>query len=113
MGSIRGYEDFYAICDHMPGKEQTLRVGGKVNMSSGGWSAKLVPHPGPTGINPKILVLDLILDRASVGTDAFTTIEVEEYKETSPAFDYEQVEFHVLGVDGEEPPPIMPVEHVH
>lgn len=94
MARVLGYKDFYAHCDHMPGKERALRVGGVIECPTGGWSAKLVPHErsGPPGINPLVLELDLVVTEPTGGVpEVLTDIEVEEYKITDPAFDYHDV----------------------
>jgi hypothetical protein len=63
MAGVMSYEDFYAIHDHMPGADGALRVGGTVVFRTGGWSAQLRLHEKqrPTGINPFILYVDLII----------------------------------------------------
>jgi len=94
MARVLGYKDFYAHCDHMPGKEQVLRVGGVVKCPTDGWSARLERHErtGPPGINPLILELDLVLTEPSdAATDVVTDVEVEEYRDTDPVFEYHDV----------------------
>lgn len=114
MGELLGYEDFYANCNHMPGSERTLRVGGKVTVRTGGWSAKLVEHEGPSGINPFMLTLDLVVTKPQGGVpDVIKTIEIEEFSVTGPTTEYQEVSFHLVGVGEEdEPPPSMKVEHL-
>jgi hypothetical protein len=85
------YQDFYAICDHMPGAERVLRVGGKVMCPETGWSAHLV------------------LTRPKGGAaEVMTLVDIDEWRQQPPAHEYEQVEFHRSDA---KPPPIISVEH--
>jgi hypothetical protein len=103
------YQDFYAICDHMPGAERVLRVGGKVMCPETGWSAHLEPTQGNTGINPLLLHLDLVLTRPKGGAaEVMTLVDIDEWRQQPPAHEYEQVEFHRSDA---KPPPIISVEH--
>lgn len=113
MGELLGYEDFYAICNHMPGSERTLRIGGKVTVRTGGWSAKLARHEGPSGINPFMLTLDLVVTKPQDGApEAIETIEIEEFSVPDPTTEYQEVSFRLVGVGEEdEPPPTVEVEH--
>lgn len=45
--------EWTASYDRMPGKPATLRVDGCVCFDDGSWTAELVEHDGPQGINPK------------------------------------------------------------
>jgi hypothetical protein len=111
MQGVHAYEGFYANCDHMPGAERVLRVGGTVVFRTMGWSAKLERTEGNTGINPLMLHLDLVLAPPANGSgDALTPYPLEEWTEAPPAAEYEEVEFHVQGSD-DDPPPILKVEH--
>jgi hypothetical protein len=44
----------------MPGADKTVHVTGQVRVNSGGWKAQLVKRV-PQGINPDILLLDLVI----------------------------------------------------
>jgi hypothetical protein len=110
MQGVQAYEGFYANCDHMPGAERVLRVGGTVVFRTTGWSARLKRTEGNTGSNPFMLHLDLVLTPPEDGGDALTPYELEEWTEAPPTSEYDEVEFHVVGSD-DEPPPILKVEH--
>jgi hypothetical protein len=111
--AIHAYEDFYASHDHTPGSERTLRVGGRVVFRSGGWGCRLRKTEGNTGINDRMLALDLVLDPPPEGaatTDALTPCEVE-WSADDPPIEYAQVEFRLVGGEDDEPPPVLDVEH--
>jgi len=106
MARVLGYKDFYAHCDHMPGKPRVLRVGGVVECPTDGWSAKLVPHErsGPPGFNPLVLELDLVVSEPSDGAEeVLTEIEVEKYEVTDPVFDYHDIYIFGDGEHGDGP----------
>lgn len=110
MQDVDRYEDFTAICDHMPGKPQTLRVSGSVWMRTGGWSCELRRTRGNTGINFRILSLDLVLTPpGGVAPDAITCYPVA-WKDEEPEIEYDQVKFRVVGTD-DEPPEAIEVLH--
>ena len=112
MQGVHEYKDFYASHDHMPGSDRTLRVTGTVVFRTGGWSACLEETDGNTGINPKMLVLNLVItppEEGAVTTDALTPVEVE-WSVDDPQIEYEQVEFRVVGSD-DDPPPVIDVVH--
>lgn len=105
------YQDFYAICDHMPEADRVLRVGGAVICPTTGWSAGLGPTAGNTGINQFLLQLDLVVTPPAPGTaveDRLTPVQFE-WRESPPAIEYQEVEFHR---DDTAPPPTIKVEHV-
>lgn len=105
MADVIEYKDFYANCNHMPGSDRALRVGGTVVCRGGGWTASLRPHErsGPPPISPLTLELDLVLTEPESGTDALTPIEVEEYKVDDPAHDYNDVYIFGDGEHGDGP----------
>jgi hypothetical protein len=106
------YEDFYASHNHMPGSDRAIKVTGTVVFRTGGYSAKLCPKEGNTGINPQMLALELEIDPPSEGaptTDALTPVAVE-WSADDPPIEYQQVQFFVVGTD-DEPPPVLGVEH--
>jgi hypothetical protein len=111
MLGVHAYEGFYANCDHMPGAERAIRVGGTVVFRTTGWSASLKRTEGNTGINPHMLHLDLVLvPPDGGGGEAITSYELPEWKEAPPAAEYDEVEFHVQGSDDDRPP-ILKVVH--
>lgn len=98
MSEVIAYKDFYAHCDHMPGKDRVLRVGGVVECPTDGWSAKLVRHErsGPPPFSPLTLELDLVLEEPQgEASEVITDIEVEEFSIKDPSFDYHDV--HIFG----------------
>ena len=112
MRGVHAYKDFYASHDHMPESDRTLRVSGTVIFVTGGWSASLKRTEGNTGINAKMLSLDLVLEpppEGSAVTDALTPCPVE-WTLDDPSIDYEQVDFHIVGTE-DEPPPVLDIEH--
>jgi hypothetical protein len=112
MADVRGYKDFYAHCDHMPGSEPALRVGGKVVCPTDGWSAKLRPHQrsGPPPFNPLSLELDLVLEEPGDGAaEVITEIDVEEYRIDEPVFDYHDVFIFGDGQHGDGPGDVVVV----
>jgi hypothetical protein len=104
------YENWFAICNHMPGREPAIRVGGTVICPTTGWSVQLKQTEGNTGINPLMLHLDLIVTPPPPGTPVqeVLTPEEVEWREAPPALEYEEVEFRRSDSD---PPPIMKVDH--
>jgi hypothetical protein len=108
MPGIVEYEDFYANCDHMPGADRVLRVGGTVVCPTSGWSARIRPHQqhGTGPINPLLLELDLTVTGPADGEvvlEVLTPIQPEEYRIEDPAIEYQQVVFHLVGRDEEGP----------
>jgi len=114
MSGVHAYENFYASHDHMPGRNRTMRVSGTVVFATGGWSCDLRRTEGNTGINPRMLSLDLLLDPPDPGTgvpEVLSPCNVE-WTEDDVSEEYEEVEFRIVGgTDEEEPPPVIPVEH--
>jgi hypothetical protein len=110
MSAADEYRDFYAICDHMPGKDRVLRVGGTVICPTTGWSARLEPTEGNTGINQFMLHLDLVVTPPAPDTPVIEvrTPESAEWRQSPPALEYTDVEFHRSDAD---PPPTIKVEH--
>jgi hypothetical protein len=107
-----GYQDFYAICNHMPGAERVLRVGGTVVAPTNGWTAELEEYSGQPSPNQFLLQLTLRV-RVPTGPvlEVLTPIELEEFRIEDPPIEYTQVEFHVEGASDIEPPPVIEVEH--
>jgi len=117
MAGVNSYKGFYAIHDHMPGAEDVLRIGGTVEFRTSGWSAQLRPHErkGPTGINPFIFYVDLVLVPPPDGTgvaEVLTDFELPELRLEPPTLEYQEVLFNVVGGDEDEPVPNrLEVEH--
>jgi len=115
MEGVISYEGFYAIHDHMPGSDGALRIGGTAVFRTGGWTAELRLHDkrGPTGINPFILYLDLVMapppDDQSV-TQEVTPFDLPEFRLEDPELEYQEV--HVSVVNSEDAPPeTLKVQH--
>ncbi|HEU4657983.1 MAG TPA: hypothetical protein VFR97_10675 [Capillimicrobium sp.] len=76
-------EGWQAICDHMPGAPRELRVTGSCRAPVGGLTVGL-RRKEPQGINPRDLLLELVVDRPEVGPEVETNYAVE-YVERDPA----------------------------
>ena len=103
MRIVDHYEDVYASHDHMPGSDHVLRVTAAVVFKTGGCSAELHEHKGNTGINPAMLTLDLVLSPPPEGSavaEVLTPTQVEWSVDT-PAIEYREVQFHVVGTEDE------------
>jgi hypothetical protein len=106
MADGLSYMDFYSHCDHMPGSARVLRVGGTVRYPSEGWTAILRATDGNTGVNPRMLHLDLVVTPPSGDTPVtrpVPEIPLDEFQIDAPAIEYEEVEFHLVGVEGDAP----------
>lgn len=106
------YVDWYATCDHMPGpaQDRELRVGGTIMCPESDWSAELGPSEGNTGINERILHLNLVVTPPppnKIVRPVVTPVPVD-WRAAPPAFEYEEVEFHRAD---SAPPPKMKVDH--
>jgi hypothetical protein len=109
MQGVDHYEDFTAICDHMPGKAPTLRVSGTVWTSTDSWTCKLRATPGNTGSNQRMLSLDLVLTAPTGVANEVIVPNPVEWSE-QPAYEYDQVHFRVVGTD-DRPPDTIDVVH--
>ena len=104
--TARNCSDWYAWHDHEPPGPATLRVTGKCEFRTTGYKVKLKRRE-PQGINPKDLLLDLIVEEPPPGSivgQGFTTEEARYEEETD--FEYDTV---TILPDG----PTVPVEEVH
>jgi hypothetical protein len=110
MNDSQEYDAFYAICNHEPGGDnRVLRVGGKVQCPTSGWSAHFEETQGNTGINPNMLHLDLVATKPGGNVlDRLEWIDIDEWRQDPPAREYDEVEFH--RADG-DPPPRIKVDH--
>jgi hypothetical protein len=87
MGTVPG--NFTAWIDTQPVGPHKLIVHGKIEVNSGGWSARLT-KAAPQGINPAIIILNLALTPPTGNvTQAFTMIEAR-FEESPPAHPYTQ-----------------------
>jgi hypothetical protein len=85
--------DWSAVHDFQPAGPPTLRVDGAVCFPRTGWSAWIEAHDGPQGINPEILIVDLVVAKQGpVHAPAQTKVPVRYELETT--FGYKQV--HVM-----------------
>ncbi|MCG6205928.1 hypothetical protein LPW26_14850 [Rhodopseudomonas sp. HC1] len=65
---------FKAWIDRMPGAPHKLIVVGKAEVPTGGWTGELV-YRNPQGINPDILLLDVLLTAPTEGaSDAISEV---------------------------------------
>lgn len=100
--------EWTAIHDHMPGKPETLRVQGCVCFNDGTWTAELVEHDDPQGINPRMWMIDLVASQSEVGPDVLTEISVQYERQTSSKYDQVQV----VARDGTGANKVIDVEEV-
>jgi hypothetical protein len=99
------YKDFHAYRDHM---SKSLRVTGTCIVRGGGVAVNLQPFEGNSGINPKMLALEL---------DFLVTAEdpSQQPVEWHGGWDeerYEEVEFRV-SENGPAPPAPLKIKDVH
>jgi hypothetical protein len=89
---------FTAYVDAMPGSTPTLIVTGTLVFATGGWGAKIRPA-SPQGINPKILLMEVVTD-APKGpvTQVLTPIDVRYEAPASPG-SYDSVTILGLGLN--------------
>lgn len=107
-----GYEDFYAICNHMPGAERVLRVGGTVITPTNGWLVELRKYEGQPSPNQFLLQLTLrVVVPPGPVLEVLTPIKLDEFRLKDPPIEYTEVEFHLEGSADIEPPPVLQVEH--
>ncbi|MDQ2631879.1 MAG: hypothetical protein M3Y75_13035 [Actinomycetota bacterium] len=113
-GNRLEYQGFYAICDHMPGADRVLRIGGTVVAPTGGWTAVLEEDDGLPPVNQFLLKLKLVVtEPQDAATEVITPIELNEHRIEDPSIEYDEVEFVFEGPDDIEGPAMIKVEHVH
>lgn len=79
--------DWYASHDHMPGKPKTLYVTGKCTFGTPGYTVELRPAV-PQGINPKIYLLNKIVNAPTKPVpDVVTTVDVRYEEKTDTEYD--------------------------
>lgn len=81
---------------------KTIRVYGDVVVSGGGVAVGLEPHDGPTGINDRMLALDLVF----TPTGESPQEQPVEWRGDWDEGRYEEVEFRLRGMVGEGPAPV-------
>jgi len=79
-------EKWYAHHDFMPGSPPTLHVGATCTAPTNGYHFSLVRQE-PQGINPKDLLLRLVVEGAGVANDVVTTYEVHYSEDTETRYD--------------------------
>jgi hypothetical protein len=89
-------KEWTAYHDRMPGKEPALRVFGTCCMPTGGWSTDLGPHEGPPGINPRVLMLDLLVAAPTGPASDVVTEILVQYEVQTPS-QYDQVHVRATG----------------
>jgi hypothetical protein len=106
------YEGFYAICDHMPGKERALRIGGTVVVPTTGWTARIDPYEGLPPVTPFLLELNLTVTAPEhAGEDVVTRIELDEEQLKPPPLEFAEVQFNFTGPEGAQGPGTITVDH--
>lgn len=89
--------------DRMPGSQATLHITGQCTFPTGGYAVELRPM-APQGINPKIYILNKIVNEPTGPVPQVLTVVDVSYLENTDAT-YEQV--HILPDDE-----LIPVEEV-
>ena len=103
-GSDSNCSDWYASHDHKPPGPKTLHVTGKCKFPTGGYSVELKPAE-PQGINPKIYILDKIVNTPTKPVpDVITTVEVRYDEKTETEYDQVHIRPDDVTLD---------VEHTH
>jgi len=114
MDGIVQFNDFYAICDHMPSDEKVLRAGGTVVFPTTGWSVELKKHQrsGPPPISPHTFELDLKITPPppDATVTRVETPEKVEFRVDARSSEYYDAYFHLVGIDGDGPGQVI-VEH--
>ena len=84
QGDCRGW---YASHDHMPGSPKTLYVTGQCTFPTPGYKVELRPA-NPQGINPKIYLLDKIVQKPTGNVQqVLDTVEVRYEEDTDTEYD--------------------------
>jgi hypothetical protein len=110
MKIVESYDGFNASHNDMPGAGKTMQVTGTVVFRTGGCTCELRRTEGPTGINDRMLSLDLVMTPPEgAATEVLTPCEVS-WREDGVEIEYQQVEFRVVGTE-DAPPPVIEVEH--
>jgi hypothetical protein len=79
-------ERWYAYHDFMPGSPPTLHVGGSCTAPSNGYHFLLF-RAEPQGINPKILLLRLMVEEPEISNPVVTTYDVRFREDTDMRYD--------------------------
>ena len=81
---------FQAVMDRQPGSEPKLQVTGQVEVLTTGWTVSL-ERAHPQGINPRILILDVITHGPhGAAGDVVLKLDVQ-YEEQPPKANYDEV----------------------
>lgn len=92
-------DDWTAIHDHMPGHDLTLTVSGTLLCHTDGWVGTL--HELPSGVNPKILLMELVMRPAIKGGNPVETTVTVSWSEATD-FEYDQVTISVEDEEAED-----------
>lgn len=109
QSAIGNCRDWYAWHDHEPPGPARLNVTGVCTFPTTGYTTELQPME-PQGINPKDLLMKLVIDEPEIGGAAITDVEVRFQKETDT--EYESVTIvsvETISSGG----PSIPVQDVH
>jgi hypothetical protein len=107
--ALSNCRDWYASHDHQPPGPTRLTVTGMCTFPTTGYTAELQPLE-PQGINPKELLMKLVVHEPEVGGDALTDVEVRFQMETD--MEYETVT--IISVETlSSGSPSIPVQDVH
>jgi hypothetical protein len=79
-------ESWYAYHDFMPGSPPTLHVGATCTAPTNGYHFALVRQE-PQGINPRDLLLRLVVDESAFAADVITTYQVHYSEDTDMRYD--------------------------
>jgi hypothetical protein len=116
MGVINAWDEASASCDHMPGPGKdgghSLTVTATGSFTRDGCTTELGYHE-PQGINPRDLILDVVLTEGESGPEVITPFEAHYPADGSgDRGDYDTVSFVVVGTDDAPPATPTVVEHV-
>jgi hypothetical protein len=79
-------DGWYAYHDFMPGSSPTLHVGATCTAPTNGYHFSLVRHE-PQGVNPRDLLLRLVVDESEFANDVVTTYDVHYGEDTETRYD--------------------------
>jgi hypothetical protein len=79
-------DDWFAYHDFMPGSPPALRVGARCTAPTSGYHFALV-RAAPQGLNPRDLLLRLVVDEPDLANDVVTTYDVQWVEATDTRYD--------------------------